>query len=167
MDAPSRPPVSAESPALQRFERAFVAGWGDMDFNAHMRNTSFLDRSADVRMMFFADQGFPMEEFVRRRLGPVIRSDEIQYFKELRLLEPFRVTLGVAGLSDDGSRFLFRNEFWRTDDTRAAVVTSAGGWLDLQHRKLVPPPEALLSALRSLTQTDDFQVLAPSIKAGR
>ena len=32
------------------FEKTFVAGWGDMDFNAHMRNTSFLDRSADVRM---------------------------------------------------------------------------------------------------------------------
>ena len=26
------------------FARPFVAGWGDMDFNGHMRNTAFLDR---------------------------------------------------------------------------------------------------------------------------
>jgi hypothetical protein len=44
-------------------------------------------------------------------------------------------------------------------------VTSTGGWLDLTTRKLVVPPEALLVALRSLTPTQDFQVLAPSIKS--
>jgi acyl-CoA thioester hydrolase len=43
-------------------------------------------------------------------------------------------------------------------------VTSTGGWLDLTTRKLVLPPEALLAALRSLAPTDDFQILASSIK---
>ena len=41
--------------------KSFIAGWGDMDANAHMRNTAFLDRAADVRMMFFADHGFGMK----------------------------------------------------------------------------------------------------------
>jgi acyl-CoA thioester hydrolase len=36
------------------FTRSFQIGWGDMDFNAHMRNTAFLDRAADGRMMYFA-----------------------------------------------------------------------------------------------------------------
>ncbi len=148
------------------FERRLVAGWGDMDFNSHMRNTAFLDKSADVRMMFFSENGFPMEEFFRRRLGPVVRKDEIEYFKEVRLLEELRVTLAIAGLAGDGSRFLLRNEFWRADGQLAAKVTSAGGWLDLSLRKLVAPPEALLSALRSLPQTEDFQGLASSIKPG-
>ena len=31
-----------------------------------------------------------------------------------------------------------------------------GGWLDLTIRKLIVPPEALLTALRSLTPTEDF-----------
>ena len=148
------------------FEKRLVAGWGDMDFNSHMRNTAFLDKSADVRMMFFSENGFPMEEFFRRRLGPVVRKDEIEYFKEVRLLEELRVTLAIAGLAADGSRFLLRNEFWRADGQLAATVTSAGGWLDLSVRKLVAPPEALLSALRSLPQTEDFQELASSIKPG-
>jgi acyl-CoA thioester hydrolase len=146
------------------FEKILFAGWGDMDFNSHMRNTAFLDKSADVRMMFFAENGFPMDEFMRRKLGPVVMKDEVEYFKEVRLLEPLRVTLLSAGLADDGSRFSLRNEFWREDGKLIACVTSTGGWLDLTTRKLIVPPEGLLAALRSLSQTDDFQILASSVK---
>ena len=39
------------------FERTLQVGWGDLDANQHMRNTAYLDRSADVRMMYFADFG--------------------------------------------------------------------------------------------------------------
>lgn len=148
------------------FEKRLVAGWGDMDFNSHMRNTAFLDKAADVRMMFFREHDFPMEEFIRRKIGPVIRRDELEYFREIRLLEEMRVTLAIAGLADDGSRFQLRNEFWRSDGQLAATVTSAGGWLDLSLRRLVVAPEALLAAMRSLPRTEDFQVLASSIRNG-
>ena len=142
-----------------------MAGWGDMDFNSHMRNTAFLDKAGDVRMLFFAEHGFPMQEFLRRKIGPVIRKDELEYFKEVHLLEELRISLALAGLAEDGSRFLFRNEFRRADGKMAATVTSAGGWLDQTLRKLVAPPEALLAALRLLAQTDDFQALPSNIKA--
>ena len=148
------------------FEKRLVAGWGDMDFNSHMRNTAFLDKSADVRMMFFSENGFPMEEFLRRKIGPVIRKDELEYFKEVRLLEDLRVTLMMAGLADDGSRFLLRNEFWRADENLSAIVTSAGGWLDLDLRRLVAAPEGLLAALRLLPRTKDFERLPSAIKSG-
>jgi len=147
------------------FEKRLVAGWGDMDFNSHMRNTAFLDKSADVRMMFFSEHNFPMEEFIRRKIGPVIRRDELEYFREIQLLEEMRVTLVIAGLADDGSRFHLRNEFWRADGQLAATVTSAGGWLDLSLRRLVVAPEGLLAAMRALPRTEDFQVLASSIKS--
>jgi acyl-CoA thioester hydrolase len=147
------------------FERTSIAGWGDMDFNAHMRNTAFLDKSADLRMTFFAANGFPMDEFVRRRFGPVVMKDEIEYFREVRLLEELRGTLATAGLADDGSRFAMRNEFWRADGKLAAKVTSTGGWLDLSTRRLVAPPDGLLAALCSLPRTDDFQPLPSSVKA--
>ena len=148
------------------FEKRLFAGWGDMDFNSHMRNTAFLDKAADLRVMFFAEHGFPVDEFLRRKIGPVIRRDELEYFKEVRLLEELRVTLMIAGLAEDGSRFLIRNEFWRSDGKLAATVTSAGGWLELSLRKLVAPPEALLAALRLLPRTEDFRTLSSNIKTG-
>jgi acyl-CoA thioester hydrolase len=146
------------------FEKMLFAGWGDMDFNAHMRNTAFLDKSGDVRMLYFAANGFPMEEFMKRRLGPVIMKDELEYQREVHLLAPLRVTLLQAGMADDGSRFLIRNEFWRDDGKLAARVTSAGGWMDLAARKLTVPPEALLKAMQALTHTEDFKTLPSSLK---
>lgn len=146
------------------YQKKLYAGWGDMDFNSHMRNTAFLDKSADVRMMFFAENGFPTGEFVRASLGPVILKDELEYYKEVGLLQELAVTLAVAGLSEDGSRWLMRNEFLRPDGKLAARVTSEGGWLDLGARKLVAPPPGLLRALASLPRTDDFQALPTRVK---
>lgn len=146
------------------YEKNLFAGWGDMDFNSHMKNTAYLDKSGDVRMMFFSENGFPMAEFMRLRIGPVIMKDEVEYFKEVGLLDTLKVNLSLAALAEDGSRFLMRNEFYRADGRLAARVTSAGGWLDLSARKLAAPPQKLLDALRSLPRTEEFKVLASSIK---
>jgi acyl-CoA thioester hydrolase len=146
------------------YEKCLFAGWGDMDFNAHMRNTAFLDKSADVRMMFFADNGFPAAEFARHRIGPVVMKDEVEYYREVALLQALRVTLAIAGMSEDGSRFLLRNEFFRTDGTPCARVTSVGGWLDLDRRKLAVPPGPLLEALGTLDRTDGYKVLPSSLR---
>ncbi|MBF0525887.1 MAG: thioesterase family protein [Deltaproteobacteria bacterium] len=146
------------------YEKTFFAGWGDMDFNSHMRNTAYLDKSGDVRMMFLAENGFPMSEFIRLKIGPVIMKDEVEYYKEIGLLEVIKVTLALAALSEDGSHFHMRNEFFRQDGKLAARVTSAIGWLDFGTRKLCAPPEALLNAQKSLTRTNDFQVVPSRIK---
>ena len=149
------------------YSKTLFAGWADMDFNSHMKNTSFLDKSADVRMMFFSEHGFPMDEFSRLRIGPVVMKDEIEYHKEVRLLQEITVTLELAGLSVDGSRFLFRNRIFRQDGKLCARITSSGGWLDLSLRRLVASPPALLAALRSLSHTPDFIELPSIIRGGR
>ncbi len=146
------------------YEKTFVAGWGDMDFNSHMRNTAYLDKSADIRLMFFTDNGFPGARMAELRIGPVVSRDEVDYYREVSLMDSLRVTIALAGLADDGSRFSIRNEFYRADGKLAARVTSTGGWLDLAARKLVTPPAALLAALRSLPRTEDFGDLPSSIR---
>ena len=146
------------------YSKTLLASWADMDFNSHMRNTAFLDKSADVRMMYFAENGFAASEFSRLRLGPVVMKDEVEYRKEVHLLQEITVTFATAGQSEDGSRFLIRNEIFALDGTLCARVTSSGGWLDLSARKLVPPPEALRNAMNSLARTSDFTVLPSSVK---
>lgn len=56
-----------------------------MDFNAHMKNTAYLDKTADVRQMFLIEHGFPMEEILRLRNGPVVMKDEVEYHEEVGL----------------------------------------------------------------------------------
>lgn len=146
------------------FERVLIAGWGDMDFNSHMRNTAYLDKAADVRMMFFAEHGFPMCELTRLRVGPVVMHDALDYFREFALLDEVRITLTLAGLADDGSRMTLCNEFLRPDGRVAARVTTTAGWLDLAARKLVAPPAKLLAALESLTRAPTFRSLPRSAR---
>src|SRR5919108_471867 len=126
-------------PRPRGFAKTLYVGWGDLDASGNMRTPAYLDKAADPRMYYFADHGFPSREFARLAIGPVVRKDELEYFRELRLLDPVTVTLQVEALSADGARFVLRNEFWR-DATLVARVTTTGGWLDLKARKLTTPP---------------------------
>ena len=146
------------------YSKMLYAGWADMDFNSHMKNTAYLDKAADVRQMFLIDNGFPIEEFSRLRIGPVVMKDEVEYFKEVSLQQQIKVTYALAGHAPDGSRFLLRHEIFRPDGALSARVTSTGGWLDLDKRKLIAPPPGLLAAMNSLEKTDDFVVLPSSVK---
>lgn len=146
------------------FSRAFTVGWEHLDSNGHMANTAYLNLAVTTRMMFFQANGFAMEEFAKQRFGPVVRRDEIEYFRELRLLEEVRVTLMLAGMSEDASHFRLRNEFLRSDGKPAAVVTTTGGWLDLAARKLTRPPAAIVRAYEGLLRTADFAELKPSVR---
>ena len=146
------------------FERSFNVSWAHLDANAHMANTAYINVCIDVRMMYFASRGFAATEFARLRIGPVVRRDEVDYFRELHLLDPIRVTFLLSGISDDASRFRLRNEVYREDGQLAARVTSLGGWFDLAARKLMAPPDTLADALRALDRTDDFEKLESSVR---
>jgi acyl-CoA thioester hydrolase len=148
------------------YTKKLYAGWADMDFNAHMRNTAYLDKAADVRQMFLMEHGFPIEEFSRLRIGPVLMKDEVEYFREVRLQEEITVTYALAGHALDGSRFLLRHEIFKRDGNISARITSTGGWLHLTERKLIAPPPSLVSVVNLLEKTSDFDILPSSISAG-
>jgi acyl-CoA thioester hydrolase len=39
-------------------------------------------------------------------------KDELEYFREVQLLEEFVIDLALAGLAEDGSRFVMKNGFF-------------------------------------------------------
>jgi acyl-CoA thioester hydrolase len=90
-------------------------------------------------------------------------KDEIEYFREVRLLQEIRVGFALAGLSPDASRFTIRNEFSHVGGQKCAVVTTTGGWLDLTQRKLIAPPEALRAAMAALPRVEGFRELRSSV----
>jgi len=144
--------------------RKFLAGWADMDYNSHMANTAYLNKVVDARMLILAEKGFPVEEFIRLRIGVVIMKDELEYRREIKWMEEVFITFTLAGLAPDGSRFKVMNEVLRSDGQLCARVTSTGGFMDLDARKLVAPPAAVHSAFASLPRTDDYTDLPSSLK---
>ena len=145
------------------YTKKLYAGWADMDFNSHMKNTAYLDKAADVRQMFLIEHGFPIEQFLQLRVGPVVMKDEVEYFREVGLQEEISVSYALAGHAADGSRFLLRHEIFRRDGKLSARITSAGGWLNLDERRLMAPPPALLAAMNLLEKTSDFVTLPSSL----
>ncbi len=144
--------------------RRFLAGWADMDWNSHMANTAYLNKVVDARVLALAEKGFPLEEFIRLRLGVVIMKDELEYKREVKWMEEIDISFSLAGLALDGSRFMVRNEVRRTNGDLAARITSTGGFMDLDARKLVAPPPAVLAAYLSLPRTEDYAELPSSMK---
>jgi len=146
------------------YEFTTHVSWADLDANGHMANTAYLDVVVDARFSYFTSKGFAPAEFAKLRIGPVVRRDEVDYFKELHMLQPVKVNFMLAGISDDASRFRIRNEIFRADGELSARVTSLGGWFDLAARKLVAPPDKLAEAMRSLERTADFEMLESSVR---
>jgi acyl-CoA thioester hydrolase len=60
---------------------------------------------------------------------------------------------------------MLRNEFAHADGTRCAAITSTGGWLDLNVRKLIAPPEPLRAAMAALPKIEGFRELKSSVRA--
>jgi acyl-CoA thioester hydrolase len=144
-----------------RYSKQFLAGWGTMDLNGNMGNTAYLNLAADVRMAFFAEHGFPPSEFRRLEIGPVVKKEEIEYFREIGLHDTVTVTHAVLAMSADGARFTIENEIFTAAGERAAIVRSTGGWLDLRARKLVAPPPALFAAFAEVPRAPGFVEMPP------
>lgn len=146
------------------FSISTTAAWADMDANAHMANFAYLNKCVDARMSFFKQQGFAVTDFAKRRIGPVLRRDELEYHREVGLLEPITVTLAIAGMATDGSRFRLVNEILKGDGRLAARIRSEGGWMDLAARRLIAPPDDLREALAAMPQAVEFEMLPSSIR---
>jgi acyl-CoA thioester hydrolase len=139
------------------YVQEYRARWADMDFNQHMRNAAYLGVAEETRLRFLEDGGFGMAELYRRHLGPVVVQDLLTYKKELRLLEPFRVDMAMASITDDARKMKVRNRLFRSSDgAPCATVESLILWFDLEARRSVVPPADLGQLWLGLARTEDF-----------
>jgi acyl-CoA thioester hydrolase len=146
------------------FEARLLAGWGDVDALGHMANTAYLNKAADVRMEFLASHGYTLHELMRLGVVPIARRDEVDYFREFHFHDELRVNFLLGGISDDGSRTLWVNEFYRAD-ALAARITTTIVFLDLRDRKLVSAPDRLVGILKTLPRLDPFVELPSALKS--
>lgn len=147
-----------------RYTKIFIVRWSDSDVNGHMRNTSYSEYATDVRMSYFTDRGWPHARFEEARIGPVLVREELDYLRELRLGDTVEVDFTCIGLSADGSRMRLAHDFWRPGGKKAARVVVHGGWLDLEARRLVAPPDGLRETLATIPRGEGWEEL-PGLKA--
>lgn len=141
------------------YSRKYEVAWDDLDANGHMANTAFLRYAHQTRCAYFSQAGFPMARFAEEGFGPIVLKDEVDYYKELMLLQPFSVDLELAGLSEDDSRMVLVNRLSREDGRTVARIKTVGAWFSRSRRKIFSPPAEIRAALHSLHRTDDYETL--------
>ncbi len=146
---------------MDRYAKTYTVRWADCDVNGHMRNTAYSEYAIDTRVMFLAEHGFGFEKLLANRVGPVILHEAIDYMREVRLGEVIEVDLRIVGLSPDGARFKFEHDVWLPGQKKAARIVLAGGWMDLDRRKLRIPPDELKRVIEAAPRGEPFEELKP------
>jgi acyl-CoA thioester hydrolase len=141
------------------FRASFQVAWQDLDANAHMKNTRYLDYAAQTRFLFFAANGLSFEAFRAAAIGPAVLEERITYRRELRFLDRFEMGFLEAARNASGSHFAIENQVWGPDGQLCARIWSRMVWFDLTHRKVTVPPAPLAAAMDRLQRTADFEVL--------
>ncbi|GAA4110687.1 hypothetical protein GCM10022393_07900 [Aquimarina addita] len=139
--------------------KEFEIRWNDMDANRHLANKAYIEFAAHTRMSFLNETGFDHASLGKFNMGPVVFYEHIYYFKEVFSGKPVRVSLELAGLSEDGTFFEFRHNYYDYKGRNFAHCEMMGAWIDLNTRKLSPLPDEMQLLLAKIERPSDFKIL--------
>ena len=144
------------------FTVTFNTKWSDFDPNRHMRHTAYNDYAAEVRVRYFKEQNFSIEEFTKHNIGPILFTEETSFRKEIHLGENITVDIKLAGLSKNGERWKITHHIFNEAGKLAAIIKVYGAWIDLTKRKLTVPPKEAQFLFDATIKTEDFEEISLS-----
>jgi len=142
------------------YKVTFATKWSDFDPNRHMRHTAYNEYAAEVRIRYFAEQNFSIDEFTKHNIGPVLFTEETSFRKEIHIGENISVNIKVSGLSENNERWKIIHEVFNEAGKLSAVIKVYGAWIDLTKRKLIAPPKEAQCLFLNAVKTDDFEEIS-------
>lgn len=142
------------------FKVIFASKWSDFDPNRHMRHTAYNDYAAEVRVRYFRDQNFSIEEFTKHNLGPILFTEETSFRKEIHLGENITVDFKLSGLSKNNERWKITHQVFNEAGKLSAIIKVYGAWIDLTKRKLTVPPEEAQHLFDIAERSEDFEEIS-------
>ncbi len=95
------------------FKRQVDLRWSDLDPNFHLRHSVYYDFGAKLRMDYILSQGIPMASFQQDHFGPILFREECTFRKEVKYGDVIFMSVKVAKLRKDYSRFTFTRDYKR------------------------------------------------------
>jgi acyl-CoA thioester hydrolase len=138
------------------YSKNFTIRWADLDANVHMRHSAYNDYAAQTRLLFMAERGFGMQWFAQHQVSPIILREETVFLKEIAGNETISIDVRLLRMSKDGSRWSFMNRFFKESGVLSAQLIVDGAWMNLQTRKLTPPPAELLQLFEVVDKCEEF-----------
>ena len=110
----------------------------EVDRNGHLNGSIYVQWADEVRFQAARQAGVDVNAFIAGGVGPVNLETTIRYHRELR--EGDEVDVSCVFEWGNGKTVNVYQEFRRPDGTLAATLTSTGGLLDLDRRRLLDDP---------------------------
>jgi acyl-CoA thioester hydrolase len=139
------------------FKVTFPTKWSDFDPNRHMRHTAYNEYAAEVRIRYFAEHHFSIEEFTKHNIGPILFTEETSFRKEIHIGEDISVNIKLSGLSKNNERWKIIHEVFNEAGKLSAVIKVYGAWIDLTKRKLTVLPKAAQHLFFNAEKSDDYE----------
>ncbi|WP_010522092.1 acyl-CoA thioesterase [Aquimarina agarivorans] len=141
------------------FLNKFDIRWSDLDPNQHLANSAYTNFMSATRMAYMTKQGVSYNDLKKHSIGPVVLREEIHYFKEVFPGKPVYVSQEVFAVSEEGSFYKIRHNFYDDQGGNFARGEMLGTWLDMKTRKIVAPPSEIYDPLMGSNHAADFKIL--------
>jgi acyl-CoA thioester hydrolase len=151
---------------LDSYSQPYVIRWSDLDANAHVRYSAYIDAAGDVRYSFFTEHGYPPEKFAELGVGPVYTSLRAEFLREVRLGESVTITFALAGLSSNGARWRVHHDVLKANGKKAVSMSLEGAIIDLATRRAVLPTGELAGIFGRIPRLKEFEVLPDARRMG-
>jgi acyl-CoA thioester hydrolase len=139
------------------YSKEFDVRWSDLDANRHMANSAYQNFMSHTRMAYLIENDFGHREMEQFQTGPVIFTENIYYFREIRQGHPITVTCELSGMSADGSLFSFRHNFYDHKGRNVARGLMMGAWMNLKERSITSLHKDLLEKITNFHKSADFK----------
>jgi acyl-CoA thioester hydrolase len=144
---------------MDSFQQTITVRWADLDPNGHVRHSVYYDYGAQTRVAYLQQQGVGIDWLARNGIGPVLFREEARFYRELKFGDQLIVDVKLSGVSADHRKWSLRHRVLRGDEL-CATIDLDGAWLDLDTRRIAPPPMELMERFEALERTEDFRVIA-------
>lgn len=123
----------------------------ELDTQGHLNGAVYHQYGDHARWECLRAAGVSLDELLATGVGPVTLENTIRYHRELHAGDDVDITCEFDW--GEGRTFRMRQEVRRADGALAAEISSLGGLLDLERRRLVPDPG---SRWRALAETPEL-----------
>lgn len=146
------------------FRKSLEVRWSDVDSNSHVTHTAYAAFATHTRVTWMSNIGFSFNKLMGLGYTGVLLKEETEYYRELFLGDVVEVELSILGESVDHSRWKFLHNIYTPKGKLSAKHIIYGAWINLQTRKISPPPAEFIAILEKLPKDEPFEVLGTAFR---
>ncbi len=123
----------------KKFEYKVLIKESHLDSFGHVNNAAYLSLFEEARWDFITNGGYGLEAIQARQKGPVVLEANLRFKRELKNREQIRIESFTESFS--GKIMRMTQRMIKEGGEIACEAAFVFGFMDLEKRKLIEPPE--------------------------